>query len=755
MLYLNPPLYIINRVSVFRDHEDPLQWYYLPGPPRVTRALDAASGSMVPQLRIIKFHGSAGTGGFLNFDVDLGVDSDVLEELQAEIKGAEDLSELPRLAPVPLIDGTVKMMLFDRQTGDTPPDDGQPALQFALRLTHNAKPSLYGDNRAAFSVQLSQEGITTLEEAIQGELSPIGIVYALDYLALRPAYSVRLNVDWERVQEHMDKTFGTDSIFFQSQITEAVDKLIDERVIDLQVDTFIPEGEEDSAVLGRRDDAVAEVQDMITNAFFEPSLNPEKDEADAWDKFEHLVKTGAAMAATGGWGSIISFSYKKVHYTRIDKKTMNVNINERTTVKKTIYPQGHLSGLFKVLREPGVDLDRFVIPVTLDDPWFTRRKVQTIARTDFEEDGISSLNVQLQYAGVPKNTILEPDKPTDELEWNSIVENNTMQWEVTARYTVNFKGVDGTERPLALESPEEIITVDNLEINPRELYTIVNVPILALNFPWERYSHLEVQTEYSDPENGIRSAEDFLLDVGHPGATWKMFVRDPDRTQFRYKVIYRAVDHKDVEMTWIESDEALLVFRDPFPTKRTLEIVPIFNWEKVDRAFVDVAYEDEANGVFEEASFEFNSDTTATQKFTASLEDPGRRLISYRVTVIEKDGNLVEIPPSFTLDRRITVREDMKGHRIIAIQPQAVDFAGKRVEELTVEARYEDPNNGLSFADLFTFKSPEDQAHFEFDYVDEARSGFAYRVMMRFTNNMTRENDWQETSKDEVILPVG
>jgi hypothetical protein len=219
----------------------------------VTQALDTTSGLMVPQIQVIKFRGSAGTGGFLNFDVDLGIDPNVLEEIRAEIESAENLREPPRLAPVPLIDGTVKMMLFDRQTGDTPPDsEPSPALRFVLGISHSAKPSLYGDNQTAFSVQLSQQGVTAVEQAIQGELSPVGIVYALDYLALRPAYSVRLNVDWERVQEHMDETFGTDSIFFESQITEAVDKLIDERFIDLEVDTFIPEGEEDSAVLGPR-----------------------------------------------------------------------------------------------------------------------------------------------------------------------------------------------------------------------------------------------------------------------------------------------------------------------------------------------------------------------------------------------------------------------------------------------------------------------------------------------------------------------
>ncbi|RIE03499.1 hypothetical protein [Cohnella faecalis] len=342
MLYLAPPYYMINRVSVFRDHEDPLQWYYLPAPPRLTEVTDEQTGVSVPQLQVIQFRSGPDSGGFLNFDVNLGVDPDVLEEIRDEIKRSEHLRESPRLAPVPLIDGTVKLMLFDKQTGDAPSPAG-PKISFALSFSHNAKPALYGDNQSAFSVQLTKEGVIALREALQGEMSPIGIIYSLDYLALRPAYSVRLSIDWERVQNHLDETFGSDSIFYQSQITEAVDKLIDNRVIVIEDDLFVVEGE-DEGLTARHEQAVDEVRSMITDAFFTPSLNPiEPEKEDTWDKIEHLAKTSSALAVTGGWGSLVSFSYRQIDYTRIDRKRLNVNFSERTAVKKSIYPQGHLS----------------------------------------------------------------------------------------------------------------------------------------------------------------------------------------------------------------------------------------------------------------------------------------------------------------------------------------------------------------------------------------------------------------------------
>jgi hypothetical protein len=72
MLYLNPPYHIIEGVSLFPDHADPLQYYYLPLMPHLTTVEE--NNRSIPQIQLIKYRGRAGNGGFLNFDVNLGVD---------------------------------------------------------------------------------------------------------------------------------------------------------------------------------------------------------------------------------------------------------------------------------------------------------------------------------------------------------------------------------------------------------------------------------------------------------------------------------------------------------------------------------------------------------------------------------------------------------------------------------------------------------------------------------------------------------
>jgi len=779
MLYLESPL-VIEGVTVFKDHEDPLRFYYLPMMPRLTQLPDSRTGQQVPQISIIKFRGTAGNGGFLNFDCNIGVDQSIVDDVGQQLKSKLRLSGKPILGPVPVIDGRVRLLLLGASTPEVTQPAGSGAgtgtaaggttgatatsttvttsplgtptgPKFVTKIDQAAKPALFGDNQAAFSVALDQSGVTVLEKAMQGELSPIGIVYALDYIGLRPAYNVSVSVDWDRVQKHLDEKFGVNTLFFSSDIETAVDKLIESRAIQINVDTFVPEDGDESGVLGRRDKAVEDVREMITSAFFTSSLDPVKEQKDSADTGLKIIR---GIATAGIDSKSAMFSYKKVDYTRIDKKSLNFNMRERTAVRRSIYPQGHLRGLFQILRDGGLDLKRFVTEVDLDDDYFERRRTKIISRADFEEDSIRSLDVRLDYDGTPKNVILDANTPTGNLEWNSQLVNGKMKRDVTVSYKVTFKGIDNTERPATLTSPEQVTTFDNLEINPRELYGIVHVPIAALSFPFDRYPQIEVHTRYADPANGIRMDETFLLTKEKPEQEWKIFVRDPKLTQFDYKVIFRGADNRDLERPWVTSEDEQVFVRDPFPNKLRVDVVPNVPWSQVQDVFVDLMYEDKQNNILQQESLHFAANDATAKAFTVDLRNPALRRVSYNVSIIFTDQRFVEIPRSFTQQRRIIVNANMKGHRIVAIQPQAVDFKAKKIRELKVEARYRDDEAGMSFADAFTFTSAEDRAPFEFDYVDAAKPAYEFRTDLVFTNGMTKATDWQKSDKDDLIIPI-
>src|SRR5262249_3464585 len=504
--------------------------------------------------------------------------------------------------------------------------------KFVTRIDQGAHPALYGDNQAVFSVSLDAAGVSALEQALQGEMAPMGVVYALDYLALRPAYNVHLHIDWDRVQKSLDEQFGANFIFFSSQIDTAVDKLIESRAIQMDVDTFVPEGEDTTSIISSRDRAVAEVRDMITNAFFTSSIDPTKKQPDGWDKAAQFAESASRMAATGGLGG--AFSYKKTDYTRIDKKMLDVNMRERTTVKRTIYPQGHLAGLFKVMRDQRLDLNRFVISVNLDDPWFQRRQVNVISRANFDEDNVVSLNVLTRYGNDGKSVLLDSNHATDKVDWPSDLSGGAMARDVSYQYTVSFKGVDGTQRPPRIESPQLVTQADNLEIDPRLLYSIVHVPITAISFPWQKYPTVQVDVRYADPANHLREQQTFFLNADKTSSDWKVFVLNPQHTSFDYRIIYHRADGRDLEKSWVTTDQQQIIVRDPFPMKRSVDVVAAVPWDKVQSVFVDLFYDDPANGVAVQSSLSFSKTDPAPKNFSVELRDPNPRRVAYEVTLL-------------------------------------------------------------------------------------------------------------------------
>ncbi len=759
MLLLDARSRIINGLSVFPDHADPEQWYYMPTAPHLTTRRDSALGVDIPQFMLLGFRGDAGNGGFLNFDCNVGASQAQIDDLAREIANAENLRNAPRIAPIPLEGGTVRLMMLGKDSA-APAPTGTPAAptgpQFVLKMDHSANPSLYGDNQAAFSVQLDQDGFTVMQQVLDGEILPIAVVYSLEFLGLRPAYNIRLKVDWDRVQKHMDESFSASILVFSTEIGKAVDELIDKRAIVLESDTFVAEGDDTKGIIDRRDAALAQVRSMITEAFFNVSLppwTPEKkpDWERAMDAVGRFATAQSAQAAGGpAAGLMPSFSYKRMDYTRMDKKALNVNFSERVAVKKHIHPQGHLQSLFKTLRDGRVPMDHFVKQVSLDNEWFKKRKLRVTARNDLAADDIASINVRAAYGDKPQNALLTPAALETKFEWFSQIDAGKPLRDVAMEYEVTFKNVDATKRPARLKSPPWTVDIDNVEIVPRDLYSLITVPVMAENFPWERYSSVEVQLRYADDAHEIAQHDTLRLTKEAPSANWKMFVLDPDKTTFEVKKVFRAIDHRDVEHGWQACDETQVTVRNPFPTRRVVQVVPSVDWTQVQEAFVDFRYEDPANNVLVEESMSF-TEGASSRAFAVDLRNPALKSVFYRISLQYKDSRFVELPESMTNASRIAIKTDTKGHRIVTVRAPSA-FEHRRLRKATVSLRFEDFAGGLSFADELVFENGQSSGEFEYDYLDPARMRFEYSVRWLFENGLSKVTDW--TASDATVLPL-
>jgi hypothetical protein len=780
MLYLNPPYFVINGVSVFPDDSDPLQFYYLPMMPHLTMVTNATTNVAAPQIQLIEYEGSAGTGGFIDFDVNIGIDPAALSEVANQVERQLNLSSTPRLSPVTFVDGAVKLLMLGAESADPTTATGtagsSPAAtssaapatavattvpapaagpQFVIKIENAAKPALYGDNQATFSVQLDQYGATIMEQALQGQLAPIAVIYSLQFLGLRPAFHVHLTADWNRVQTYLDSEYSGGFLFFSSQIENTVDKLIEDHVINIQVDTFVTESDLGSTGTSDRDRAVSECYELVKTNFFESSLAPPTPgQPDDWSKANQTFDNISDIALTGGASAMACFSYKSVNLSRTDQKSLDFDLTERTAVLRTIYPQAHLSGLLAELQQKGIALSQFIVKVDLDNPFFARRTVSVLSYADFQDDSIASIDVNLTYNGNVQSVSLTASGTATSVNWSSVLVNGQMQRPVSYNYIVNFKDVDTTQRPGKLTSGNLVVVGDVLDVEPRnDLYGVTVVPIRAFGFPWDRYPSVEVECRYVDKANGINLQPSAVLTSSNQEVDWSLFMCDTSARSFDYQLTYSLAAGGTTVTPWTMTNDGKIDVVDPFPTKITLTVLAALDWTAFAEALVFVAYPSKAAPVVQQ-SFTLNQANATAPPFEVDRQDPTQNLIYYEARLVRMNGQVWTIPGSVTSDQYLILQDGMKGHQIVSIVPQQVDFAANQIASIDVQLRYVDPANSLNATETVSFTSATDVRSFAYDYLNDQISA-QYSANINLTNGQTKTIGWTQISGNVVTIPLG
>jgi hypothetical protein len=771
VLYLNPPYFVINGVSVFPDDADSLQFYYLPMMPHFTMVTDAA-GASLPQLQLIEYTGSAGSGGFINFDVNLGVAADELSAVAQQVQRQLNLNGQVRLSPVIFVDGSVRLVLLGTQSAEPPPPTGGAASaaaatvtttttaagaagqpQFVVRIQNAVKPALYGDNQATFSVQLDQSGADLLSQALGGQMAPIAVIYSLDFLGLRPAFNVRITADWNRVQTSLDSQFSGGFLFFSTTIEKTVDKLIESKVISIDESTYTTEADLGTAAGSDRDRAVAECYELVKTNFFESSLQPpDPNKPDDWDKASGAFRNISDMALTGGAAGIASFSYRKTDLSRTDQKSLNFDVSERTTVQRTIYPQGHLSGLLDALTQSGIGLGQFILPVDLDSPFFERRQVVVTTCVDFNGDSIGSIDVTMTYNGVEQAAKLTPTATTANVTWNSLVENHQVSMPVSYTYTVNFKDVDTTQRPGQLTSAT-LSSVGNIDIEPRgQLYDITVIPVQAFGLPWDRYPSVEVECQYVDAANAINQQPSAILSSQNTEVNWALFLMDSTRRSFNYRLTFALASGGTSKSDWVTTNDATINISDPFPAKITLTILAALDWTVFSEALVFAAYPSKEAPIMQQ-TYTLTAASPTAPAFIAERQDPTQIFVYFEARLIHINGQVWTIPPSVCSDAYLILQDGKLGHQVLLVQAEAIDFASKQVQEIDVQLRYVDPANSINVTQTVVLSSKGDTRTFAYDY-SNLQIAAEYTASIKLTNGRTKTIDWTPASGNTITIPL-
>lgn len=270
MLLLGSRTITVEGITVFPDHADPDQFWYLPGPVQLGDLPSKEKAFTFIKYKPAAVAGGAKGGGFLMFQCDLRLDPDlerrILGKLGAIAKGR------PRLTVVPFDEGTVQCIALNMQGGGgaLAQPAGPGSFNAVEKILGASVPSLQGNNTAAFSLTLSQEGATILEQAFTKGSAPVGVLYNLKFTGMRPALHVKITADLDRVYNQLGGSLDAQVFFVKAGIEAAFEKLHQDGVIKIEVLDFT--GAEDQREKERW--ALDFFKENLLRSWFEPTLAP-------------------------------------------------------------------------------------------------------------------------------------------------------------------------------------------------------------------------------------------------------------------------------------------------------------------------------------------------------------------------------------------------------------------------------------------------------------------------------------------------
>lgn len=281
MLYLDTALEL-HGLTIFRDYNTPTRFYYMPRSPRLSSDGGAPAFQLLIYRRDITDNpdfreGDRPGGGFLTMTVDLGVPAGTLDAVRGEL-GSRVSGGTVELVAVPFEEGSIRVSALGTSstpaTGEEPPPgETERGPRFVEEILGSAKPSLYGDNRAVFQIELSHEGALLMRRSLEGGgASQVAVVYDLAYRGLMPAYDAKITIDFKQSYSYLRTRFTANTLWFKADIDAEVEKLRKEGHIKIESADYI---QSDPAKLAEHAVKLQELaKELATWAFFRPGLTP-------------------------------------------------------------------------------------------------------------------------------------------------------------------------------------------------------------------------------------------------------------------------------------------------------------------------------------------------------------------------------------------------------------------------------------------------------------------------------------------------
>ncbi len=714
----------IGDVTVYGDDASDFTFYAVPQTPRY-RLENGKPVFKYIKYREIKQVGDDLFGGLCAFDTEFVVAPDKLAAAKAELQNEvntkyQQLGQQPPaivIAPLTYTGGTANLNI----------GEGGVLVQ---KVRGAGKPSLYGNNVATFWVELSKEGATVFEKALQGEGGFVSVVYDLHIWVKIPPikgrgwwnasqfYSFAQTIDtedrfWsedsyeETIRETLIKrdVMGTEFTFVQSPALSADDQ----RKLEEEIRTAIFRQLED----GVERNMLAEIEKE------DPDTKSLREEQDIEDIKRKVMKTQIA--------------------------SVNVSFTQSSTIEWNIVPQGLLPNITTM---SGPDGEKFkwsdyAIEVDLNDPFFQVLEVSTKVNADFANLPIFTVEVKLSYPGVDvrEYTFSGPD---DVGKFRAPVIGGNRKY--TYSYQVNYKGDSRVFTSEAVETDDTQLT-----INVDDLGILV-VDIAAGDINFSQVKQAQIRVRYEDA--GLREPVEKQFTMTEQQREFKIreVIFTPRTQPIHYDVKFFMADGREFEIKDKKQDSSQIFINDPFAANKTVGLRAVGDLNtKIQAIMVDLVYRDATNNDYTQTKSMALSKATPFFDWVFPVIDENAGELRYSGTVQYMDGTTQDIPETVATRPTIELGDKVADRLELEVMPDALDFSTLKL--IIVTLHYTDPPNGIDERKDLTFKNGDGTKTWAFDMKNKSARDYTWSARCFMTDG-TRQDIPEQPGEGNTVVPM-
>ena len=715
----------IDGLTTYHDDTDWTMYYVLPNQPRFR--LD---DNGFPVFRFLKYRfpidradGKKG-GGFLICDIEFAVPEDKMEAIKGQLQERinEQWKQSDRQPPAPQV--KIGQLSFLRGAANVAFLDTEGALVEKIR--NPGAPSLYGRMITPISIEMSPEGATLAEQALQDRGGVLQVSYDLWTPVKLPPVTATVWFNAEKFMEFHQEVDVEERWYSQDDYRETIRETFSQSESGgVNID---PGTVTDQKVLSAvRDWAWNALEDGVARMVLGDIPAMDKDAALKLYKEEDIENITRDVLIR-----------KVASFRRAYTEGMVMEWNPA--------PRGTLPNITSMTGPDGKPFEwaDFAKTVDLNDAFFKQLNVTTRANADFEALPLDSVEVKIEYKQGPEHSVQEYSlRSADDVgKFATFIANNSYKYEYS--YQVNYENSSQRYESPPTESDEPVLTVNVGDTG----ILIVDVAPGDLNFTQAKEAQVTLQ--YEDQSNDVDLIEQvFKLDADHQNHQWVRVIFKPRTQPYRYQVKYFMEDGREFQTGWKTGRSSKLFINDPFSATRTVAIRGFGDFEdRIDTIFVDLRYQDDENSYTQSKSVALTKGSTFDD-WTFPVVDEAAGRILYAGTIRMKDGTIEDIPEAIA-ERDTIMLGDVVLHQEIQVMPDLIDFSAVRLVKVTLHYKDE---HGIDETSDLVFKTDAGTLTWTFPYKDKTKMAYEWTASYFMADGSVRKIPPTTTTEETLVLP--